>query len=113
MTPTYTGPDRREPHDDDEVRGPWWSILLMKAEKIGYAGIAGFLIYMGAMVMRGDVSDIKSQVALHMASSQKTEKTLESLVNVTVQQCVNAANTEAKRTACFTAVTFAPVRDPK
>ena len=111
VSPEYTGPDRR--NADDEMRGPWWSVLLFKAEKIGYAGIAGFLIYVGAMVLRGDISDIKTTVTQHVTSSAKTEKALESLLNVAVQQCVNMANSETKRTACFTSVQYAPVRDVK
>lgn len=106
VTPEYTGPDRRD-------SGPWWSALLLNAEKIGYAGIAGFLIYIGAVVLRGDVSEIRAGLALHTVASEKVEKTMNSLVNVTVQQCVNAATTPAKRDACFVALTFAPVRDPR
>lgn len=106
VTPDYTGPDRRD-------SGPWWASLLMKAEKIGYAGIAAFLIYIGAMVIRGDVADIKTSMALHVVSSESTQKALQSLVNVTVQQCVNVSATSAKKDACFVALTFAPVRDPR
>lgn len=82
-------------------------------EKAGLAGIALFLVYILTTDLRIDVADIKSGMALHVSSTEKTEETLKSLVNVTVQQCVNAAATGPKRDACFTAITFAPVRDPR
>lgn len=90
-----------------------WTSLLVKAEKIGYAGIAAFLIYIGAMVIRQDVADIKANVSQHVTASDEVEKKLNSILNVNVQFCVNAAQTQAKRDACFTALTFAPVRDPR
>lgn len=98
---------------DKKIPEPWWTALIYKAEKIGYAGLAAFLVYVGATVLTSDVSAIKAQLALHTADSDEMKGKLTSLVNVTVQQCVNASTTEAKRTACFTALTFAPVRDPR
>ena len=114
VTPDYD-PDRA---DKGAVPEPWWTTLIYKAEKIGYAGIAAFLIYIGAMVLTNDVSDIKGNLGSHLteskSDSEAIKKTLTSLVNVTVQQCVNAAYPSVpKRDACFTALTFAPVRDPR
>lgn len=92
---------------------PMPSNLLDLLKAGGFAGLAIFLVYMLTTDLRVDVAGIKAGLALHSASSEKTERTLNSLVNVTVQQCVNAATTPAKRDACFVALTFAPVRDPK
>jgi hypothetical protein len=106
---TYQGESSVAPIPTGSIADSWVPFLT----KSGLAGLAFFLVYILTGDMRVDVASIKAELALHAADAAKTEKTLESLVNVTVQQCVNAAPTTAKRDACFVAMTFAPVRDPR
>jgi phosphomevalonate kinase len=75
--------------------------------RMGMSGIAIFLIYQLTMGMQANVATTANLVQQHAEESKRNEddfdRLLRTLLNVTVQQCVNAASTEAKRDACFQA----------
>lgn len=113
----YRGPERRDiTMQAGAIADSWMPVLT----KTGLAGIAVFLVWALQGAIRSDVTEIKTDLKAHMLASDERDKTsnerdavLKSILNITVQQCVNSAATQGKRDACFVAVSFAPIRDPK
>jgi hypothetical protein len=91
-----------------------WPKFLAKA---GMGGIAIFLVYQLSVTISGHVSDTHALMLAHVrdvqAQTAASDLVMRQLVNVTVQQCVNAASDRAERDACFLAVLQAPTRDPR
>ena len=89
-------------------------------QKTGFVGLTFLLVWVLLSSLRSDVTEIKAVLAAHVVSTAEREKSdgdrdklLKSVVSVITQQCVNAAQTTAKVDACFMAVNFDPVRNPK
>lgn len=108
----YTGPERRAPMDLT-IDESWMKFLA----KMGMGGIAVFLVYQMSVKVEQNVTETNQAIKTHVAASIEQEhvsdRIMRTLLNVTVQQCVNAALTIPKRDACFEALTSAPVRNPR
>lgn len=91
-----------------------WPKFLAKA---GMGGIAVFLVYQLSVGVQKDVQEtsvaLREHVQMTGVASSVERNLLNALVNISIQQCVNVSTTPAKRDACFTALTQAPVRDPR
>lgn len=85
--------------------------------KLGMGGIAAFLVYQLSVGVQQNVATTAGLMTRHVADADRNEaqfdELLRTLLNVMVQQCVNAASTEAKRDACFQAIENPPVRIPR
>lgn len=108
----YRGPERRaQPPGVPVVIDESWVKFLAK---LGMGGIAAFLVYQMSVGVQQNVATTAVLMEAHVASAVKQEeqfdKLLRTLLNVTVQQCVNAANSETKRDACFQAIEQPPSR---
>ncbi len=110
----YTGPERRSggPIVIDES---WIKVLT----KFGLGGgLAAFLVWQLAGDIKTNTTQTHAALALH-AQETKTQnierdRILQGLLNVAIQQCVNATTVPAKRDACFDAINKGVwVREPR
>jgi hypothetical protein len=92
--------------------------ILSFALKAGAAAvIALFLVYRLSFKVEDVVADTNAKVGVHaeMTAGYQVNVTnaLNSLVNISVQNCVNAAATRDERAACVRAMTTRPVLRPE
>lgn len=119
--PSYHGPDRRSKGAPTVTIDESWNKFLAK---LGVGGIAAFLVYQLSMNMQANVE--RTAVAVQATALALTEhvkqtdramdqndRILRMLLNVNVQQCINATTVASKRDACFISINNAPVRDPR
>lgn len=114
-TDAYSGPGRHTNGGTVVFDESWFKVLT----KFGLGGgMAAYLVWQLAGDIKSNTMQTNAAMVQHVADTRtqnlERDRILQGLLNVAIQQCVNASTTPVKRDACFDAINKGVwVREPR